>query len=252
MGRAAARRGCGQPCGSLSRVSPNHCGLAVCPLPPACRVLACVCLQWELHLQGTHVLVTVGQGAPCWSWVKSGRAQLWGDPPRGRWSSLHIHHSTSHPVPVTLPAYCCPQPREAQGTGRWPRGPVLGTYHGSLALPPGRRGGGQAVRLRPDLALAQGWPWHRSPGLGCPVGAQRLSGWQVEGAGLGADGLCAAAESCFQTTLLPRGGKFGVSAVNDVSPGSPGRSAAGSEMEGTWSAAHCHPGSPPTPAAHHG
>lgn len=56
----------------------------------------------------------------------------------------------------------------------------------------------------------------------------------------------------FRPHSCPRGGNFGVSAVNDVSPGSPGCSPAGSETEGTWSAVHCHPGRLLMPAAHHG
>lgn len=71
---------------------------------------------------------------------------------------------------------------------------------------------------------------------GCPGGGWGRI-WELTASVLP---LCRA----FRPHSCPRGGDSGVSAVNDGSLGSPGRSPAGSEMEGTQSAARCHPSCP--------
>lgn len=71
---------------------------------------------------------------------------------------------------------------------------------------------------------------------GCPGGGWGRI-WELTASVLP---LCRA----FRPHSCPRGGDSGVSAVNDGSLGSPGRSPAGSEMEGMQSAARCHPSCP--------
>lgn len=212
-----------------------------------------MCLRRELHLQGAHVLVVVGQDGPCRSWVKSGRARCGG--------TLRMdagpHSASITAPPILSPRRCLhtaalgPEKLRALEGGRG--GSCFRDISRVAGPPPGEEGRGTSCEAeagpgppRSGLALAQE-PWFGACSW-CSViilVAGRGHVWELTASVLSQSRV-------FRPHSCPCGGNFGVSAVNDVSPGSPGHSPASSETEGTWSAAHSHLGRTPTPAAHRG
>lgn len=114
-----------------------------------------------------HTCSRLQVGGPCRSWVRSGQGSAVGGPPHGCWSSSLIRHSASRPAPTMLPS----APRSS-GRRKAARGSCFRDASGVPVPPPGEEGRGTGCEAEAGPGLpTQGGPWHRSPGLGHPVGA---------------------------------------------------------------------------------
>lgn len=169
------------------------------------------------------------------------------------WTLVLTLHPSQRLPSCHRDAACTLLPSALRSSGHWKAagGSCFRDISRVAGPPPGEEGRGTSCEAeagpgppRSGLALAQepwfgAWSW-------CSViilVAGRGHVWELTASVLSQSRV-------FRPHSCPRGGNFGVSAVNDVSPGSPGHSPASSETEGTWSAAQSHLGRAPTPAAH--